>query len=320
MNVLFLPFRETWETDEQKETIRYSASSRYRCDWVARYMPHADVWEKRSTTDTIPDNYDCYIFQKTITPFFLREARRLKEAGKILIFDLCDAEWSRPERADALETIIRTVDYVTCSSEYIRTYVAKTYRKPVRFIPDRMDLFEFSHVKHHEKGSARVAWFGNRNTIASLSMINDALYEAQKRIPFTLVLISDRFDGYRPIETFEPALRPVLEKIPWTIDGANEAILSCDVVVNPHDTTTDIGKAKSDNKTTTAWALGLPVVSHGNTHRMATLLSHYLTDPDSRNRVGAIGRARVEQLFDVRISALEFVDATKEATWISRKN
>lgn len=316
MKVLFLPFRESWETEAQRATIRNSASSRLRCDYVAKYWKDAVVWD--GSVDDL-EKFDVYIFQKLYSPRFLELAQNMKNDGKTVIFDLCDAEWTHTDsRREWLSRMIRLSDYITCSTEYIRVYIAKNFHKPVYRIPDRLDLDEFRDVKVHRNHTPmRVGWFGNRNTIYQLNAMNESLYLAYKDVPFTLVLISDLFDGYKLIEGeggFD------VEKRVWDVKTANRDILTCDVIVNPHDMETETGRAKSDNKTITAWALGLPVVSHGNPHRIHTLLSNFLKNESLRISVGAIGRSMVEQLFDAKISALEYQFVIKEALWQSKTN
>lgn len=316
MKTLFLPFRESWETPDQRESIKYSASSRIRCDYVSKYW--GDSWIWNGDPDTL-QGFDAYIFQKIFSPKFLELAQQMKNAGKLIIFDLCDAEWERQDdRRNWLAKMIRLSDYVTCSTEYIRVYVTKNYHKPAYRIPDRLDLDEFPKVKDHNNNHPlRVGWFGNRNTIYQLNSMNESLYLANKDIAFTLVLISDQFDGYKPIEG-EGGF-PIEKRI-WKLETANEDVLSCDVIVNPHDMETETGRAKSDNKTITSWALGIPVVSHGNPHRIQTLITNFLRHPELRKEVGKVGREMVEQLFDAKISALEYKFVIKEALWQSKTN
>lgn len=275
------------------------------------------MWQKFDAAERVPDTYDIYIFQKTLLPQFIEDMKRLHESGKIIMFDLCDAVWEN--HADLLRQALPYIDVITTSTEYIRQYLAKNFRRlnDTHLIVDRMDLDEFPEVKEHrDTNTPRVVWFGNRNTIAYLKLMHEALWEAYQRVPFTLVLISDKFDAYDQPSGMEI---PV-EKIVWTLDGANDAILSGDVVINPHDMDTETGRAKSDNKTITAWALGMPVVSHGSQHRMATLLVAYLQSRAMRSSAGTIGRKMVEQLYDVRLSALEFEHYAKEALWSKQVN
>lgn len=315
MKALFVPFRETWQNEEQRQTILNSASSRYRCDWVSKYWPRATVWKKFEADERVHEASDIYIFQKTLLPSFIEDMERLHAMGKTIIFDLCDAEWDGHE--DLLRRALVSVDYCTTSTEYIRQHLVKTYRKKTQLIVDRMDLDEFPKVKDHKDSTLpRVVWFGNRNTIHALSLMHEALYEAYRQIPFTLVLISDQFDAYQQPTGMEIPT----EKIIWTLEGANDAILSGDVVVNPHNLDSEKGRAKSDNKTITSWALGMPVVSHGSQHRMASLLVTYLRSRALRSSVGIVGRSMVRQLYDVRLSALEFEHAAKEAVWIKQVN
>lgn len=298
MRVLFVPFRETWENDEQKKILEFSASSRFRCDWIAKYLDNSDVWKKTNAHDSVnPFDYDIYIFQKTLTPPFLQMMRDVKNAGKKIIFDLCDAEWEKGH-ADRLREAVKLSDVVTVSSFYLFQKMRELYGKPAELVVDRLDLASHPSAKVHSGVGKSVVWFGNRNTIEYIECMTEALNEANKKTPFTLEVISDKFEKMPKVDM------PVTYTT-WTEKTANDCIKRNDVAINPH-AVDSVGLAKSDNKTITAWALGLPVVSHGKQHHMACVLSAWLASAEKRNEASRIGRALVEQLYDIKLSALEY--------------
>lgn len=298
MRVLFVPFRETWEDENQRKMLEYSASSRFRCDWIAKHLEYSEVWKKKNASDSInPLEYDVYIFQKTLTPPFIRMMNEVKNSNNRIIFDLCDAEWEKGN-SDRLREAVRMADVVTVSSFYLQQKMRELYGKPAELIVDRLDLEEHPSAKVHSGIGERVVWFGNRNTIKYIELMKDALEEAYKKMPFTLEVISDQFEKMPKVSM------PVIYTT-WNIKTVNDIIKKNDVAINPH-AEDSVGSAKSDNKTITAWALGLPVVSHGKQHHMACVLSAWLQSPEKRNEASRIGRSLVEQLYDIKQSALEY--------------
>lgn len=297
-----IPFREMYDNEEQRTTIEKSASSRIRCDFIAKYWPEVKAWSKAESKNTISDQFDVYVFQKAYSRDIIDIASKLKSLKKKIIFDLCDAEWVYPPRTETLSQMLRLADHVTTSSYYLFEYVSKNYGRPCTMILDRYDLslYPKSAVKvHTESEFPTIVWFGNRNTIQYLNLIEPAILRI--RPPFNLLLISDRFEGWHPA----PQHQYRLQTLPWSLEHEIENITKGDVVINPHSDD-EIGRAKSDNKTSLSWALGMPVVSHGNEHRIASVLANYLRHPEIRNEVGSIGRSMVEKFYDCRLSVIEW--------------
>ena len=85
---------------------------------------------------------------------------------------------------------------------------------------------------------------------------------------------------------------------PWTLEIFPEAILQADVVLNPR---LDSGRwrYKSDNKTTTAWALGLPVA-----HNLEEL--RLLQTEEARQHEADRRYVQVREACDVRASIEDY--------------
>jgi hypothetical protein len=303
MKVLFIPFREMYETQQQREMIAQSASSRIRVDYLVKYWHDAEVWSRQWGTESRTwRDYDVYVFQKAYSSEMIQAAGELKAVGKKIVFDLCDAEWVYPSREKNLRDMMKLADHVTCSSFYIMEYVIRNYHRPATLILDRYDLARYPRekMKHHTESKwPTIVWYGNRNTAQYLSLIEPAILRIQP--PFNLLLIADELGAWLPAPTHQYKLH--FRK--WDLSREIENITTGDVVISPHGDD-DIGKAKSDNKTSLAWALGMPVVSHGNEQRIASLLAHYLRHPEIRQEVGRIGRDMVERFYDVRLSVIEW--------------
>jgi len=303
MKVLFIPFSETWQNEEQKALVINSASSRWRCEYVAKYIPFAEIY-KRDVTK-LPGDFDVVVFQKAYTQEMVVIAKFLKLQGKKIVFDLCDADWVKPEAFLPISEMAKLADHLVASTFYIQEYLIKIYRKPTTLIVDRIDLEKYpdSQVKcHAQTENQRIVWVGNRNTIKYLNLFNEVLYQTCSEHPFTLRLISDQFNEYQCPDS----MKVVTEEIKWNLDTVDGYIRDCDIMINPHDLNEEVGKAKSDNKTILAWSLGLPVVSHGNDKRIKSLLLAYLKSAEKRNKAGLLGRKFVKELYDSKISATEY--------------
>ena len=73
-----------------------TASLRWRALWPAKYMEGADVYPNLTEYMT---GYDLYIFQKA---YLSERAKRFLQSlagmGKVIAFDLCDADWLQSGR------------------------------------------------------------------------------------------------------------------------------------------------------------------------------------------------------------------------------
>ena len=294
MKVLFLPFAK------QEGANPYSASSRLRAEWVAKYWDEATYWDGKSN----PADWNIIIFQKFYQLDYQRElARNLKELGKFIAFDLCDAEWEHPGRDQALREMIEIADLVTASTWWLSEEIYKRYGKCVHHIPDRQDLSFFSETKRHSQGEhPTIIWYGNRNTLPYVEHYREALTELTKEYPVWMKFIYDVEDS-----KIEPELANTnLLCIEWTLEGINRQILSGDVVFCPHDLTTDTGRAKSDNKVTNSWALKMPVVSHGTNEQILQQFRRLFDSAELRQEIGEMGRGIVERYYDVQQSVRDW--------------
>lgn len=298
--VLFLPFAE------QTKALKFSASSRVRARWVTKYWEKADYWDGK----TDPVEWDVIIFQKFFQHDYQVEmAKTLKAMGKKIIFDICDAEWDNPNRHAKLVAMTKIADFTICSTFWLAEEMTKRYKANTYFIPDRQDLSLFPKVKtHREKKKPMIVWYGNQNTIQYVEQRRKVLETLGNYYDLTIRLILE--------EGFTLDLKNVtVDKQEWKLDTMNDLILEGDIVFNPHGTNS-ISLAKSDNKTTHAWALQMPVVTHGTDGHMMDQFMSYLNDYKLRQSVGNQGRKIVERYFNIIISVNEWKVLLSENNYI----
>lgn len=256
-------------------------SSRIRGTWLAENWPEAEMFR-------VGVKYDAIIFQKS---YFLSY---MKAFDGIKILDLCDPDWlsGMPVR-EAIEYC----DAVTVSSEGLREFVAKMTDKPVIFIPDRVDLKYYRETKKHEGKAERVVWFGYSQ---NQTLIDGALATI-KRLGLKLTVISDK--AYFPtagVQGIDSAwINANVTNIQYLQETINEEIMrGGDVVLNPKMESGRF-KFKSENKSFSAWALGMPVAVN------SADLERFI-DPAERQKEAAEKRKLVEDSYKVELSVEQY--------------
>ncbi len=255
-----------------------TASARIRAAWVAKYWPEADLY---SGVQRIPD-YDAYVFQKVYYRDYWRAMlHTLRERGKLLAIDLCDPVWMQGGQV-ALREALPLFDFAVASTEPIRERLGRTV--PAYVIPDRLDLECHRERKVHEPTDTPSAvWFG----YAANQEAIDAFLPVLKQHGVNLTVLSDR--AYRRCE---------LPYVPWTLEGANAEIVRHDLVINPPGQDPR-WRYKSNNKTLTGWALGMPVA-----HDEAELVR--FLDWRERREEGERRWNEVREWWDVRLSVQQW--------------
>jgi len=186
--------------------------------------------------------------------------------------------------------MIDEVDAVTCSTDMIRDYIRQLTDKPVITIPDRQDLEFHSKHKVHKGIAKKVCWFGYSDNTKVLDIAMATL----KRHNVKLVVISDQRPPYNKAD----------ENVRWKLDTVNKEILKCDFVLMPEYKKGRFAY-KSNNKTTTAWALGMPVATNPEEFRK-------FLDPLERRRESERRLKEIKEKWDCRLSVKELQNLIKE--------
>ena len=225
-------------TFEKYEGRRQIGSSRIRGRWLTKYWENAEIFK-------MGQKYDVVIYQKA---YWVEHA---KAFDGIKIFDLCDPDWLH--YGYRTKQMIEEVDAITTSTEALAEAIRKFTDKPVLHIPDRMDP-DYHEVKKVHEGKAKSAvWFGYSTNFYLLQPVVNFL----DKLGLDLVVVSDR-DFTIPANKVG---KIELTNYRFKEDTVNDNIIKGDILVNPKS---EKGKwrFKSNNKTLSAWSLGLPVATN----------------------------------------------------------
>lgn len=231
-------------------------SSRMRCYWTAEHLD-ADVVTfpmlvNEAGDVNIPLDYDVYIFQKQGHP---EVQKALLERGKQVWIDHCDPMWWFSP--NPVNEITRHSTGSVFSSKNLRNDFVEWYGKsgyPALVIPDRLKKEYFDHRKEHGPSvPVKLVWFGvsvNRVTLPG-AMTNIMRLKAQG-INVQLTIMDDRPD------VVETKYDIPIYHVPFSVEHEVSVLAAHDIALLP-PYPGPWGKVKSDNKTRTASACGLPV-------------------------------------------------------------
>jgi hypothetical protein len=228
-------------TFEQFHKRNNIGSSNIRVYNLLPYLPEGELYK-------FGGRYDVMVYQKA---YWVDHAKEFKG---IKILDLCDPDflhWSYKFRE-----MIEECHAVTTSTIELALYIKKLCPdKEVWCIPDRINLNETDLKKDH-KGNGltkKIGWFGYSENFPMLDAAISALIDLRME---ELIVVANKSKPYELPAGFKDKIRVI--NLPWTKETVFSDLLKCDVVVNPR-ATTGRWKYKSNNKTITAWKLGLPV-------------------------------------------------------------
>jgi len=229
MKIIFIPVSITGY-------LLDSASQRLRCDWLASYL-NADIYDR---TQNLGD-YDVIFHNKTyISEEMIALSKKYRH--KLQILDTTDL-WS-PFHEDKFSRMAENCGFLTASTPELAGELKRF--GDAHCIPDRQDLNFYKVKKIHADKPALLVWFGYAENFGRVKPL--LAYIEDKKLP--LLIISDRPPRYMKNPLFRGEFRK------WSLETSNNDIISGDIVLNP------LARYKSNNKTTTAWALGMPVATN----------------------------------------------------------
>jgi|TARA_Y100000296_G_C5179952_1_gene263262 hypothetical protein len=231
--------------------------------------------------------YDFLIYQKAYWPVHAKMYPGIK------ILDMCDADWYDWEYS--IVEHICYMDAITTSTQKLQKALQAIVRGmvergdleneiPVVWIDDRMDTdFHEDKKKEHNDILEWVCWMGYSHNLKALDPVVPFLQANN----YKLCVISDR------------AYNKADKNYPWKLDTVNRDMIENDIMLNPR---LDWGKwqYKSDNKTATGWALGLPVAR--DVDEFKALLSRESREEEAKKRL-----KQIEKDYHPRKSAMEYV-------------
>ena len=244
--------------------LQGSASERFRCYWLAPPLG-ADVYDRTQNFD----DYDVIIHQKTyVSKEFVALSKKYKNKTQIL--DITDMPI---EFRDQFEQMAENCKMITTSSLDLADSM-KIFNPCTYCIPDRHNLSFYKVSKQHVNRTPQLVWFGYFD---NFKRIEPLLNYIEKR--FILWTICDKPTGHGRF-------------IKWTLENSNNDIIRGDIVLNP------LAPFKSNNKTTTAWALGMPVAT------TESEIERFI-DVNERMKESKFRLAEVREKWDIKISAEE---------------
>lgn len=225
--------------------LHRAGSIRIRCEWVAAHWDGAEVWD--GTQRLHPSRWDLVVFQKAYllprTQELIRLVAGWRDEGQCrLAFDLVDPDFLNHEHRERMMKVIGLFDFCVGSTRPLALWLSRW--NVAYHVPDCVDVDAMRAIGTHEPSGfdePYLVWAGYENNAAALQPLLPTI--GRLGWPVEVVSIG------RSIE-FEEYWRRVLYN--------DETGHPHDVLLNPRPSE---GKFfwKSDNKTHTAWALGLPV-------------------------------------------------------------
>jgi glycosyltransferase involved in cell wall biosynthesis len=311
----------------------HNASWRFR---VAQYLPHlrargiaatggelAAAWPDRLRLLASAARYDVVcVHRALLTPL---ELVCLRRAAPRYVFDFDDAIMFRDSAAARMVSrrrqrrvarMLRGAAAVLAGNDYLAAWAAPLGAR-VTVLPTAVDLAAYP-VGPPADGPPTIGWIGTRSTLMYLRGALPALARLAARHPrLTVRVVSDG--------GLEAAGVP-LRNMPWSLAEEVDELRRFQVGIMPlpDDPWT---RGKCAVKVLQYFAAGLPVVcspvgvardivAHGRNGFLASSddewvahLDALLADADLRRRLGAAGRALVEERFSVRATLPRLVDA-----------
>ncbi|MFA6048257.1 MAG: hypothetical protein WC737_05630 [Parcubacteria group bacterium] len=245
--IIFLPFYL------QCPQHRNAASARFRAEWPAKYLGADLADEKTSEIDLL--KYNIVIFQKCFNQKFVEMAKRVKKYSRARVgLDLCDPEWLI--RESEIREMAEAVDFFIVPTEPMKKWFEENYPdKSAITIWDGHDLeyYGWPNEPKNEVGPMKYVWFGNGGTIESLKAIMWLLTSVGGNKDTLTIIADQRAQG----AIFDKNIEIIFKE--WELETVNEQIKECTLALNPRLNTPPYD-FKSNNKTVTAYLLGLPCI------------------------------------------------------------
>lgn len=268
-------------TFEQYEGRKEIGSSRIRGRWLADNWDEAEIFVQGQ-------KYDVVLYQKA---YWCEHAEVF---NGIKILDLCDPDFLH--WGYRTKQMIDLCDAVTTSTEALAEAVRKFTDKPVVCISDRMDLGYHKIKKIHSGKAKNVVWFGYSDNFEMLKPVIHFLIKNN----LNLIVVSNKDYKLQANQ----AGRLEVTNYRWTESTVNENIIKGDIVINPKSSKGK-WKYKSNNKSLTAYALGMPVAR--NIEELVKFI-----DCDERIKEVEKRTQELKEKHDVRISIGEFENLIKD--------
>jgi len=278
----------------------------------------ADWWGRLTIAGSVREA-DAAVLQRKLLS--VPEVALLRRRARRLWFDFDDAIWIRDshsakgfasrKRMRRFRAVVRAADAVIAGNDYLAEHATTAGARAVWVIPTCVDVRNYP-VARHERVGANLVWIGSSSTLRGLEAISGFLDAIGQQVPSVrLKLVCDRF--------IQLAHLPVVES-PWAEATERQEIAAADIGISwvPDD---PWSRGKCGLKALQYMAAGLPVVTnpvgvhgtmvrHGETGFLAESEAEWVEairtlagDPELRRRMGARGRALVEERFSLEVGS-----------------
>ena len=267
-------------------------SSRIRSYWPAEIMPEATAMQWKPGVQ-VPTDYDAYIWLKVADIELMEE---LSNMGKVQFVEVCDPNWWHQPKA--MRKITDLVTAVVSATELARLDYLDWYgtEKRTYVVPDRMKLEHYPIQHQHSTTTpTRLIWYGmhqNRVTLYGVLPVLERL--AANGVKFELTLCDNK-----PTDHFYVSKSFPIYQTEWTVHGENQIIAAHDIALVP-PYPGPWGPLKTNNRTLTAWACGIPAVDGYDYYQLHELC----TNLEARKRAAEAGKQellskyRIDQTVD----------------------
>jgi hypothetical protein len=273
-------------TFEQFHGKKDLGSSRIRGHWIVKHWKDAGEDIGEAELFKYGQKYDAVIYQKA---YFVEHAKAFKG---VKILDMCDPDWLNWNCR--IVEMLQYVDAVTVSSLELCKSVSKFTKKPVYYVPDRVDLENLPAPKVHTGPTRTVVWFGYSHNFPML----DSAISLLSSLKLDLIVVADN------VYAQPSAFKIPVQNYPFSAQHHLADIQRGDVVLNPQHKKGK-WKYKSENKTSIARAIGMPVAHD------ADELKKLLTE-EQRIKVSLDGLEDIKKNFDVKLSVIDYKEVIQE--------
>ncbi len=295
--------------------------------WTVESLPLAPSTFQRCAQLRAAASADVVILQRKLLPLW--QLRLLRRASKVLVYDFDDAIYSRDsysrKRSGSLVRRIHfwatvyAADAVFAGNGFLRQQASACAQEGrVHLMPTCVDMNLYDTANHQRRGSdARLVWIGQHSTLNCLYLCESMLAAAAEQLPgLELRVVCNRFPTLRGV---------VVSPRQWSQATETAEIADADIGLSwlPDDTWS-LGKCGL--KVLQYMAAGLPVIAnpvgmnremvlHGETGFLAATRDEWVeavtqlaNDPELRRRMGAAGRAFVQEHYSVQSWAPRFAE------------
>jgi len=276
---------------------RQWASYRWRAEWPSMYMRDTNLIKIEDAVQYINDfpiDYDNYIFVKVTEDNLIK---RIREAGKKIWVDYCDPGWwFNPQDA---RKQLDYADGMVCSCQPLADDLERWSGHVAHCIPDRVYLPHYKIRKeHYPHRHVRLIWYGAyQNRISIFASAANLMRAKANGYDFDLTIFDDRPD--MPWQWGDMKI-PIYYAL-WELEKENEVIAAHDIALLP-PYPGPWGKVKSNNKTLTAWACGLPTTDGQDYEDLCDLIAQAAI----RRERADFGYAELLKYYDVVESSREW--------------